>query len=57
MIKRRIELCDKIPMYRLILLDYSLGNGFDGPDVASAMRVLIQDAGVQQPYICCCTAY
>ena len=47
LIKSRIELAradKKIPMYKLILLDYSLGDGFDGPDVASTLRDIIEDA-------------
>lgn len=45
-------------MYRLILLDYSLGDNFDGPDVAMCIREIIRLAGnVDQPKICCCSAY
>ena len=34
------------PMYKLILLDYDLGNGLNGPEVAQAIRSLID--GEQQ---------
>ena len=46
-------------MYKLIFLDYELGNNFNGPEVAKAIRELIEAEAqhVQQPYICCCTAY
>lgn len=55
----RVEKCKDYgkPMYKVILLDYSLGDGFDGPDVAVAIRALIDEAGLPQPYICCCSAY
>ena len=44
-------------MYKLILLDYSLGDGFDGPEVAREIRKTVSSAALSQPYICCCTAY
>ena len=44
-------------MYKLILLDYSLGGNFDGPDVAKSIRHVIKQAGLSQPFICCCSAY
>ena len=31
-----------VPMFRLILLDYELGNGFNGPDVARTIRQMIE---------------
>ena len=40
-------------------MDYDLGNDFNGPEVAQAIRSLVEaeEGKVQQPYICCCTAY
>lgn len=46
-----------IPMYKLILLDYSLGDGLDGPDVARQIIRITEQAGLSQPVICCCSAY
>lgn len=71
-VARRIELCQeqkeegdkdgktatsKMMMYKLILLDFSLGDGLDGPDVAREIRQMVSQADLPQPYICCCTAY
>ena len=39
------------------MLDYSLGVGLDGPEVAVLVRKMIGEANLEQPYICCCTAY
>ena len=43
-------------MYKVILLDYSMPD-MDGPQVAIELRHMLQRAGLQIPYICCCTAY
>ena len=43
-------------MYKLILLDFSMPE-MDGPEVAVQIRRLIDEAAIEQPYICCCTAY
>ena len=52
-VQRRIQ---EASMYRLILLDYSLGDT-NGPEVAKTIRSLVTEHGGEQPYICCCTAY
>ena len=45
-------------MYKLIILDYSLGDELNGPDVCRKIREIVKSAiGITQPYICCCTAY
>ena len=61
MVKRRIELVqeDKATRYqvfKLILLDYSMPE-MNGPEVAVEIRRIVGEAGLDQPYICCCTAY
>ena len=43
-------------MYKIVLLDYSMP-GMDGPQVAIETRKLLKMAGVEIPYICCCSAY
>ena len=44
LVSARLELAKLglIPMYRLILLDYDLGNGLNGPEVAQAIRDLVK---------------
>ena len=45
-------------MYKLIILDYSLGGDMNGPDVSRQIRRMIGEVkGLRHPYICCCTAY
>ena len=43
-------------MYKVVLLDYSMPD-MDGPQVAIEARHIFQQADIQMPYICCCTAY
>ena len=43
-------------VYDLILLDYSMPDK-DGPETCQVIRRLCHEAGVKQPYICCCSAY
>ena len=46
-------------MYVLVLLDYCMPE-MDGPQVARQLRHTLDehsDTGVQQPFICCVTAY
>ena len=44
-------------MFQLILLDFSMPD-LNGPEVAILIRKIVNEAGMlQQPYICCCTAY
>lgn len=45
-----------LQMYKLIFLDYSM-QGMDGPEVATRIRQMLDQANVAQPFICCCTAY
>ena len=35
-------------MYKLILLDYSLGQGMDGPEVSSMIREILKSANCTQ---------
>ena len=47
------------PMYKLILLDYSMP-GMDGPQVAQKIRKLLERSHInfgKYPFICCCTSY
>ena len=63
MIENRIKQCKdscgsgESSMYKLILLDYSLGDGFDGPDISKSIRKHVDAAQMTQPYICGCSAY
>ena len=43
-------------MYKVIFLDYSMPE-MDGPQTASELRQILDMAGLEVPYICCCTAY
>ena len=43
-------------MYKIIFLDYSM-QGMDGPEVAIQIAHIVQNANLQLPTICCCTAY
>ena len=43
-------------MFKLILLDFSMPD-LNGPEVAKLIRQIVNEAGMEQPYICCCTAY
>ena len=43
-------------MYKVIFLDFSMPE-MDGPQVASELRSILDMAGIEVPYICCCTAY
>ena len=57
MIKQRGDApTQTIPMYKLIILDYSMPE-IDGPKTASAVRMYIDSKELQMPFICCCTAY
>lgn len=45
------------PMYKIILLDYSMPE-MDGPTTSREIyRLYADDKNIQMPYICCCTAY
>ena len=44
-------------MFKLVVLDYSLEDEMDGPDVSLSIRELMKDSPVARLYICCCTAY
>ena len=60
MIQNRIKLSKNsadVSMYKLILLDYSLGDGLDGPDISKYIRWHVDQAKMSQPYICGCSAY
>ena len=43
-------------MYKLIFLDYCMQD-MDGPEVALEIRRMLSEANIEQPFICCCTAY
>ena len=43
-------------MFRLIFLDYSMPD-IDGPDVARLIRASLKEQQIEQPLICCCSAY
>ena len=57
-VKQRAEICQTgaAQMFKLILLDYSLAE-MDGPEIAREIRRLMNEKGIEQPYICCCSAY
>ena len=58
MIHKRCELVKKeeAEMYKIIFLDYSM-QGMNGPEVAIQIARIVQDANLEQPTICCCSAY
>ena len=62
LVEKRLEAVyrGEAPMYKLILLDYSMPE-MDGPQVAVAIRSLFRTSilvtEIDTPYICCCTAY
>ena len=43
-------------VYKLIMLDYSMPE-LDGPQTAIRIRQVCEEADIDQPYICCVTAY
>ena len=43
-------------MYKLIFVDYCM-QGMDGPEVAQKIRKMLDEENIEQPFICCCTAY
>ena len=45
-----------VKVYKLVMLDYSMPE-LDGPQTAIRIRQVCRDANVDQPYICCVTAY
>lgn len=50
MVSQRVKMCreqEGQQMYALILLDYSLGDNFDGPDVAREIRSIVRAAGLR----------
>ena len=63
LVRERVQTVQKgsgnITMYKLIFLDYSLGDDLDGPEVAQEIRKIVEETKgiVEQPYICCCSAY
>ena len=52
--KRNTE--EGVPMYKIILLDYSMPL-MNGPEVATKLIHYLKLANLEKPYICCCTAY
>ena len=58
LIKKRVKMAqdEDVPMYKIILLDYSMPE-MDGPQVAIELRQMLEEARLAIPYICCCTAY
>ena len=63
LVRERVQAVQKgssnASMYKLIILDYSLGDSLDGPEVAQEIRKIVEETegSVKQPYICCCSAY
>ena len=59
MIAKRLQMVKegKQEMYKLVMLDYSLEDGMDGPLVAIKIREMMKDYPGKRVYICCCTAY
>ena len=45
-----------IPMYQLLLLDYSMPE-MNGIQFMAQLKTMLADEGVEVPYVCCCTAY
>ena len=45
-----------VKVYKLVMLDYSMPE-LDGPQTAIRIRQVCKEANVEQPYICCVTAY
>ena len=43
-------------MFKLILMDYSLAE-MNGPEITRQVRTYLDENGIDQPYICCCSAY
>ena len=58
MICMRIELYleQKVPIYELLLLDYSMPD-LQGPEVSVTVRRELSAQAIKQPIIYCCTAY
>ena len=58
MVRLRIELYfeEKVPMYELLLLDYSMPD-LQGPEVSIKVRRMLRDNAIRQPIIYCCTSY
>ena len=46
----------EVSMFKLILLDYSMQD-MNGPQVAMKVRELVAEHNLNQPLICCCSAY
>lgn len=44
-------------MFKLVLLDYSLGDEMNGPQIARKIIELFKHETAERPYICCCSAY
>ena len=56
---RAVIFCEKQvsrEMYKLIFVDYCM-QGMDGPEVAQKIRKMLDEENIEQPFICCCTAY
>ena len=43
-------------MYKLIIIDYSM-SGMNGLQVLKELRTILTEAGIEMPFICCCSAY
>ena len=54
LIKRRYK--SGIPLYKLILLDYSMP-GKNGPETSISICGFCTEHEIEKPYICCVTAY
>ena len=44
------------PFFSLIMLDFSMPT-LSGPEVATRIRQMLKNANLEEPLICCCSAY
>ena len=51
-----MRILQNLPMYKLILMDFSMPE-CDGAKATKIIRQNISNSGLQQPLICCLTAY
>ena len=58
MIEQRVSKLkeNKTPMYKIVLLDYSMPD-MDGPQVCQELRSILIKELIELPYICCVSAY